>query len=179
MAKDVPYFPLYAANILAAKSFKLMTLKERGLWITLQMECWVNGDVPANNDELAQYLGIPFNEMAESLTNKQYSFVQKIKDILISPELEEYRKKYDERRMKQIQGGIKGAERKKIKQRQTVIATEGKPLGQPEGVLNYINSSSIELNKVISNQLLGERPINEEAQAWVKDYDAHIDSRKN
>lgn len=179
MAKDVPYFPLYAANILAAKPFKLMSLKERGLWITLQMECWVNGDIPANNDELAKYLGTPIDEIVEALTHNQYSFIQKIKDILISPELEEYRKKYDERRMKQKLGGIKGADRKKIKQRQTVIATEGEPLGQPEGVLNYINSSSIELNKVISNQLLGERPINEEAQAWVKDYDGHIDSRKN
>ena len=33
MIKDVPYFPFYAANIMSSRSFRLMSLKERGLLI--------------------------------------------------------------------------------------------------------------------------------------------------
>lgn len=174
MTKDVPYFPLYAANILAAKPFKLMSLKERGLWITIQMECWVNGEVPANKTELSKYLGVPIQEIEEALTQQQFSFIQIIKEILISPELEEYRKKYEERRKKQVIGGFKGAQRKKLKQQQHSIGQQGQPLGQPEGALNYIISNSFKSNPVISSQLVEKRFINEEAEAWVKEYDQTI-----
>lgn len=174
MTKDVPYFPLYAANMLAARPFKLMSLKERGLWITLQMECWVNGDTPASKDELAKYLGITINEIDEALTQKQFSFIQNIRDVFISPELEEYRKKYDEIRTKQRLGGLKGAQRKKTKLQQQSITQQGQPIGQPEGSLSYINLNSVKSSSVISNQLGEERLINKEAQAWVDDYEKAI-----
>jgi hypothetical protein len=165
MIKDVPYFPLYAANILASKSFRLMTLEQRGLWITIQMECWVNGSVPSDLFSIAKYLGIPLEEIKRSLTSIQMVFLENRGDTLISPELEAQRQKFLDGRIKQSLGGKDGANRKKAKkQLLEKEKLEGIPKGEPEGSLSYINSSSIN-----SNQLINKEFMSEENKAWVKE----------
>ena len=59
-----------------------MSIEERGLWITIQMECWVNGSVPSGSKELAQYLGATPEEINRSLTEKQFTFLENIGDEL-------------------------------------------------------------------------------------------------
>ena len=61
--KPVPYFPLYIANFLASKSFKMMTIERRSLWITIQMECRVNGSVPSDWRDLTKHLGMGHDEV--------------------------------------------------------------------------------------------------------------------
>ena len=61
--KPVPYFPLYAANIIASRPYRLMSSVEKGLWISITMECWVNGGVPADAGEMAKILGVPEAEI--------------------------------------------------------------------------------------------------------------------
>ena len=165
MIKDVPYFPLYAANILASKSFRLMNLEQRGLWITIQMECWVNGSVPSDLPSIAKYLGISLEEAKRCLTNIQKAFLDHREGVLISPELEGYRKIYLEKRLKQSVGGKEGANRKKAKkQLLEQEPSQGIPKGQPKGSLSYINSSSVN-----SNQFINKEVMSEENKAWVKD----------
>jgi len=172
MTKAVPYFPLYAANILAARPFKLMSLKERGLWITMQMECWVNKTIPSDSVELAKYLGVPITELEDGLTDYQFSFIEKVQGELISPELSEYQRQFEEKREKQRLGGLKGAERKKLKNlKEKASITEGTPKGQPKGSLSYLNSTSIRLNSLKSNQLADMKEMSPENAAWVKEYD--------
>lgn len=181
MIKDVPYFPLYAANILASRSFKLMTLEQRGLWITIMMECWVNGSVPSDMPSLSKYLGIPLEDIERSLTQIQFGFLEHKGGELISPELEGYRSKFLESRLKQSDGGKKGSEIKKAKK----VAMEkenpqGIPEGQPEGSLIQIKSNSVTSNSINSTSLLGKESISNEE--WLKDYDetsvAPIDYRR-
>lgn len=170
MIKDVPYFPLFAANILASRSFKLMTLEQRGLWITIQMECWVNGSVPSDMPSVSKYLGISLEEIERCLAQIQFAFLERKGGELISPELEGYRNKYLESRKKQSDGGKKGAEIKKAKN----VALEqeksqGVPEGVPEGSLIQFNSNSVTSTSINSTSLLGKESISNEE--WVNEYD--------
>jgi hypothetical protein len=174
MTKAIPYFPLYAANFIASKPFRLMTIEERGLWITMQLECWVNGSLPADQKELAKYLGCSLEEIQRSFTHKQYSFLEKIGNELKSPELEEQRKEFLERREQQRLGGIEGAKRKKNKQTAEKQAEEqgqpqGIPEGQPKGSLSYINSASIKSSSINSNQLTNKDLTDKEFESWMDD----------
>ena len=168
--KPVPYFPLFAANILASKPFKMMTIEERGLWITIQMECWVNGSVPSDLKDLAKYLGVGHDEVQRAFTQKQHSFLQKVGGEIKSPDLEVQRKEFMDRREKQRIGGIQGAEKKRQKQAKEVQAIQGQPQGipegQPKGSLDYINSNSFK-----SNQLVGSEAIDAKNKPWVEVYD--------
>jgi uncharacterized protein YdaU (DUF1376 family) len=174
MTKAVPYFPLYAANFIASKPFRLMTIEERGLWITMQLECWVNGSVPADQKELAKYLGCSIEEIQRSFSQKQYSFLEKIGDELKSPELEEQRKEFMERREQQRLGGIKGAKQRKENQAVEKLTKEqgqppALPEGQPKGSLSYINSASIKSSSVNSNQFTNMKLTDKEFESWMDD----------
>lgn len=175
MTKPVPYYPLFAANLIASKPFRLMSLEERGLWITIQMECWVNGAVPSNLGELAKYLGVASDEVNRCFTKVQMSFLIEEDELLKSPELEEQRKEYLERREKQRIGGIDGAKRKKAKQE--TEKSLGTPEGQPKGSLSYINSSQLNSNSVTSNQLSGEKLRIQELKEWVDNYENAEDAK--
>ncbi|MBT8536882.1 hypothetical protein G6715_03700 [Polynucleobacter paneuropaeus] len=171
--KPVPFFPLYAANVLASKPFKMMTTEERGLWITIQMECWVNGSVPSDLKDLAKYLGVGHDEVQRSFSQKQFSFLQNVGNELKSPELEEQRKKYMDGREQQRLGGIEGAKRKAEKERQRQAKEafgrqgqpQGMPAGDPKGSLIQFNSNSIN-----SNQLIRSEVSDAENRAWVEAY---------
>ena len=56
--RAAPAYQEYASDILANRSYRAMTLAERGLWDTIRKECWVNGSVPSSKPELAKYLGV-------------------------------------------------------------------------------------------------------------------------
>lgn len=166
--KEVPYFPLYAANIMASRPYKLMSLGERGLWIGITLECWVNGGVPSDYMEMSKILGFSKVEIENFFSKYQMSFFQKVNDQLVSKELNEYRAGYEERREKQRLGGIKGAERKKEKQIKVAEGEafiEGEPKGRAVGSLSYFNSNSVNSSQLINKGLLDQS--NDE---WVRDY---------
>ena len=167
MIKDVPYFPLYAANLMSSRSFRLMSLKERGLLITILIECWVNGGVPSDFADMAKILGLTLDEVKMAYTNLQSTFLQEQEGQIISQELEGYRKGYLATREKQRLGGIKGAKQKKDKDKgRTEALGGGQPKGQPKASLIQVNSNSIN-----SNQLLNKEFESQEIQSWVDAYD--------
>lgn len=173
MPKPVPYFPLYAANFIASKPYRLMSLQERGLWITLYMEFWVNGSLPSDVNELSKLLGFGINEVKNALSRLQFSFVEEVNGELVCKELEEYRAQFNEKREKQRLGGIVGAQKKKARNKQESTAEgvlhvgtpEGLPQGSPKGSLNYIN-----LNSVTSNQLTRESINLDSNKEWLEQF---------
>lgn len=172
--KEVPYFPLYAANIMASRPYKLMSLGERGLWISITMECWVNGGVPSDYMEMGKILGFSKTEIENYFSKYQTAFFEKVNDQFVSKELNEYRAGYEERREKQRLGGKKGAERKKEKQMrgpEDKTLPQGEPKGQPMGSLSYLNSNSVHSNQFINKEVLEQT--NDE---WVSDYTFSSDS---
>lgn len=166
--KEVPYFPLYAANIMASRPYKLMSLGERGLWISITMECWVNGGVPSDHAEMGKILGFSKTEVENFFSTYQTAFFEKVNDQFVSKELNEYRTGYEERREKQRLGGKKGAERKKEKQMKVAGVKnlpQGEPHGQAIGSLSYFNSNSVN-----SSQLINKEVSNQTNQEWLSDY---------
>ena len=167
--KDVPYFPLYAANVIASRNYKLMSLGERGLWITIFMECWVNGGVPADFKQMSKILGFPEQEINQFFSNYQTTFFHIENEQYISRELEEYRQGYLVKREKQRLGGIKGAKEKKARQKLAKIETQGIPEGQPTGSLIQFNSAYIKSNSINSNPLTKKKLTDEEFEDWMDD----------
>ena len=106
---DRPAFLMYAANVLAKREFRSMTLAQRGLWITMVLECWPNQEIPNEcNHGLADYLGRADEELTPLLPAVMWYFEQRGED-LFCPTLEKYRDEVDARHEKQKAGGKKGA----------------------------------------------------------------------
>jgi len=183
--KDVPYFPLYAANIMASRNYKLMSLGERGLWITISLECWVNGGVPADFKHMAKILGFPEQEINQFFSNYQTTFFHIENGQYVSRELEEYRKRYLATREKQRLAGLETAEKKKEKQRLSKEAQPqaGQPVaipeGQPVGSLVQFKSASIKSSSINSNQLTKKELSDKEFEAWMDDADDAPDIAKD
>lgn len=165
--KDVPYFPLYAANVMASRNYKLMSLGERGLWISITLECWVNGGVPADFKQMAKILGFPEQEIFQFFSNYQTTFFHVEGDQYISRELEDYRQGYLATREKKRLGGIKGAKEKKARQKSAQNEAQGIPEGQPAGSLIQFKSASIKSSSINSNQLTNKKLTDKEFEDWM------------
>lgn len=151
---DLPYFPLYASNIVADKRYRLMSIHERAVWISIYLECWPNGSVPADPAELAKYLGYSIEDVKAGLTERVLSFFKEVKGELISPQLEKYWGEVLARRAKQSEGGKKGAKLKRDKalngEGQPIGKPQGQPIGEPEGSLNTLKSNTLKSNQIQS-----------------------------
>lgn len=177
MIKDVPYFQLYAANFLSNRQFKLMSLDERGILISIYMECWVNLSIPVASAELAKCLGFTEQEVLKALTARVKSFLVEKEGNFISPELEGYREKFMEGRRKQSEGGKQGAKRKKEKSMGKIEEVEGMPEGQPKGEPKG-SLIQIKSNSSNSNQLIGKDVTSVSNKTWLDDYDNSLDANE-
>jgi uncharacterized protein YdaU (DUF1376 family) len=153
--KAPPAFQFYATDTLASKSFRLMKLNERGLYITLLAECWANNTVPADPDTLSNLLGL---DIEGAYSENVLEFFKIDQNQISSPELDDYKKKLDERRQKQIAGGKKGQQVKKRRVLQ----------GQPSGL--RVEKNGEERNGE-EKSLYKEEIVGEIDKAWVEDYE--------
>lgn len=106
--RDAPAYQEYAATMLSRLTFRTMSLQDRGLLYTMRLECWVNVQLPSNSNDLAKVLGLPIEQVAESLAAVK-PFFAVVDGFIISPELEDYRTHLAERKIKQSQGGKRGS----------------------------------------------------------------------
>lgn len=150
MIRDVPWFPCFASNILADKHFRMMTLKERGIWISLYLECWPNKSVPAEPKALARYLGCNQEELERIPKENYMHFFEERHGEIESPELEAYRKKIYGQRELQSEGGKKGVTNKRGRKAARVPEgiPQGLPEGIPEGSLSYIKLDQVKSYQV-------------------------------
>ena len=139
---------------MADKRWRLMSAIERALWISILLECWPNGSVPADPAALAKWLGWSIEDVKAGLTERVLSFFKEVKGELISPQLEKYCEEVLARRAKQSEGGKKGAKLKRDKalkgEGQPIGNPQGQPIGEPEGSLNTIKSNSVKSNPIRS-----------------------------
>jgi uncharacterized protein YdaU (DUF1376 family) len=118
--KTSPAFMFYASDAMADRRYRLMTLAERGLYISMLCECWVNFTVPSNKSQLAKLLGYQEVEIEANLTERLLSHFYKSEPDLASSDLasfdiEKYRKEVLERRAKLEAAGKRGAQAKQDK----------------------------------------------------------------
>jgi hypothetical protein len=149
-----------------------MSLSERGLMMSMLCECWVNSYVPSDISQLAKILGYSNDEVSQSLSTNVMHFFFKDNDRIICPELIAYRNKLDERQRLQIEGGKKGALKKKEKEKEV---TSSYPEGIPEGSLIEHNLTENNLIKhTTEEQVFREGELTEENklaehQEWIED----------
>lgn len=183
--RDLPYFPLYASTQLADKNYRLMTLPERGLWISILMECWPNLSVPSNPIQLAKYLGLPLDAVTDAMTPSVLAQFKEVNGTYVSQEIDEYRAEVKERRAKQSAGGKEGARRKsalKEKQDSNPLDTyqpnhitsepEGGAIGVPKGSLSQVQSNQINSNQLAKGGIYKD-------ESWVEELETSISTMKD
>lgn len=174
MAKAVklrppPAYQEYASDMLANMQYRMMSLAERGLLDTMRKECWVNKQVPLNEDELARYLRVERSEIEAYLTSRVLSFFVDRAQFLICPELEQYREELLERHQKMAAGGQKGGEttQKQHKSSKATLEATIKPLSRDE-----MGGDEVGRNE---KQSLGKGISTKEMNEWVGDYESAAD----
>lgn len=160
--KPPPAFQCYASNIIADKRYRLMSPCERFVWISIYLECWPNGTVPATPETLAKYLGYTVEQINAGLTQRVLTFFQEVNGELISPELEEYRQVLVLRNLKKSAGGKEGVKRKRDKASAELGNASGTPRAAPEGCLKQSKS-----NQTNQNQPAGGG----NGDPWLEDYE--------
>lgn len=160
-----PAYQEYAATVLSDRNFRLMTLAERGLFYSMRLECWQNGTVPVNANELAKYLGYPLNDVTSALTENVKAFFKQNETDYICPELEDYRQHLNEQKKRQSDGGKKGAQKvnaKHIQQSSTSMGNLQVP--RQVGRESLVKSSLVQFSKTQSLE-------NGDIQKWINDYE--------
>lgn len=158
MARKPPAFQCYASNLIADKNYRLMSLRERGLWVSMYLECWVNEEIPLSQDMLAKFLGFEVDEINLAMTKTLMSFFSSKDDVIVCPELDDYRLTLKSIRKKQSDGGRVAQEKRRKggrKENESLLA----------GVLESPDASS--LDKVKLNQSNLDESIDE----WISDYE--------
>lgn len=100
-----PAFQFYPKDFLTDENVDVMTLEQRGAYITLLSKCWIEGSLPMDQTKLKAMCNHPsnWNSIWESLTP---CFIENGQGRLINPRLEKERKKQEEWRTKSRRGGI-------------------------------------------------------------------------
>jgi len=162
--RPAPAYQEYAADILANRSYRAMSLAERGLWDTIKKECWVNGSVPSNKTELAKYLGLPAEKVMESMTPNLMTSFKVVDSDLICPELDRYRLQIEDRRQRQSDGGKNGGKKAQSNRRnenEASLEARVKPLSRDE------TSRNEQKRRGSSKENL---PM-EEHKEWIEDFE--------
>ena len=162
-----PAYQEYAATILTSLSFRTMTLQDRGLLYTMRLECWVNMRLPSNDDELAKVLGLPVDEVAESLSAVM-PFFDFQDGFIICPEIEDYRTHLADRRKKQSQGGKIGSAMTNCKRHakaNSITSNSRQPRQSSNESLVQSSSEKLSQNQSIKKAVV---PVND---AFVNEYE--------
>jgi hypothetical protein len=162
--RPAPAYQEYASDILANRSYRAMSMAERGLWDTIRKECWVNGSVPSSVPVLAKYLGIDATHLQQLLSPTLISWFNITNEDITSPEIDTYRLKIELQRQGMSEGGRNGGRKSQENRRKKDEATlEGrvKPLSRDEKRGEELNRK--ESSKEVINI--------EDHKAWIDDFD--------
>jgi uncharacterized protein YdaU (DUF1376 family) len=159
----LPWYYMYAPNLMAEQRYRLMTLDERGLFLTLQNECWVNDALPATSSELSRLTGVEEGRLEAAFTERVRSFFKIANGQISSPELDGYKAKHRLQRDKQRQGGRKSGEVRRLR-------ADSESRSELRSPLNQLNSTSLS-----SNSVSKKADRTEDHKAWIDEYDGATD----
>jgi uncharacterized protein YdaU (DUF1376 family) len=90
----MPWFPLYALEMLGDGDFISWSLEERGCWITLSARCWADGSIPEDTERMAKLCGCDAQAMLKYWAGIANKFEKsETSGRLISRRIEEERQK--------------------------------------------------------------------------------------
>lgn len=97
--------------MLSSRAFRLMNTVDRGVCWTIRMECWVIGSLPADPNELGQWLRIDPNEVIMALKLAVPSIFKVENGELTCPELDAHRQRLSEHHANLAAWGSKGGKK--------------------------------------------------------------------
>lgn len=158
--REAPSYQEFAASVLADYNFRSLTLRDRGAYYTLKLECWVNKRLPANPEALSRVLDIAEGEVLNVL-KMLGPFFEIEDDFLYCPELVRYQKYLDARKKAQSEGGKKGAAKTNAK--------HIPPAGTPQVSRGSLDKKSkAQSSTAQSKSVINKEDLDDE---WVTDYD--------
>ncbi|PPD56795.1 MAG: hypothetical protein CTY10_02440 [Methylotenera sp.] len=118
MPAVAPAFAFYASDMMADKRYRVMSLAQRGLLLSLYAECWVNGSVSSIPSELSKIVGYKVDEIEQCLTKDFKSYFIENENEFTSPAMDKYRDSILADRAKRASNGKKGGEKTQQKIRE-------------------------------------------------------------
>jgi uncharacterized protein YdaU (DUF1376 family) len=105
-----PAFQFYPKDFLADERVRLMSMPERGVYITAICLCWSEGTLPADSQTLSRLMGMPVTAFRKLWPALEGCFRVSPRDAsrLIHPRLERERQKQRAYRRRQADNGRKG-----------------------------------------------------------------------
>ena len=165
-----PAFQLYAFDLLAKRTFRLMSFAERGLLLSMWCECWANMDIPSNPTDLGSILGKP--GMERILTERVKGFFVEVDGYFRSPDLETYRKKVLEQRRRMSEGGSKGGRRRAERERKDSNHRSSLPSMIDQATFKGRESGpESEFESETENASIGTSVKTQSDDKWLKDYE--------
>ena len=161
--RPAPAYQEYASDILSNRSYRAMTLAERGLWDTIRKECWVNGSVPSSKPELAKYLGLPPDNINELLTPNLMRWFKELDSDLTCPELDAYRLVLESRSQSMSTGGRNGGKKTQENRRSNAEAT-------PEAKIKPLSREETRRDERRGRESSKENILIEEHKEWLAGY---------
>lgn len=142
-----PAFQFYPNDFLADANVIVMSLHERGAYITLICVCWQQGTLPNNVEQLARFCGTPVSAFRKMWPAVEKCFrVTANGERLTHPRLERERKKQREyRKLQSDKGKASAASRKAtaVEPRLSSGSTDGQPAIQGSVQPKPNSSSSV------------------------------------
>ena len=111
--RTLPYYKWFWQDWRANRKIQRMSYIQRGLYRELLDECWVEGAIPNDVDELADICGCPQQVMADAWQVLSSCFVL-IDGVLVNEKLHSLRTEKDVERLKKAENGKKGGIAKAI-----------------------------------------------------------------
>lgn len=164
--RPAPAFQEYASDLLAKREFRMMTLAERGLLMTMRLECWVNKSVPSSKSELALMFGVTEQEMNSQLTSKVLSFFNQVGTNLICNELEAYRQNQEATKAALSEGGRNGGKATQEKNRLSKATLEARL----EAKVKPLSRDESSRDEVSRKELTNEGGLMEHKE-WINDFE--------
>jgi uncharacterized protein YdaU (DUF1376 family) len=133
MEQRSPAFQFYPKDFLADENVRLMSLQERGAYITLLCLCWTEGTLPADTDRLARLCGVPHAAFRRIWPALEMCFRpdSDTEGRLIHPRLHRERQKQAEFKRRQSDNGKKGGRPPKQESQNNPSLSSGLEVAEP------------------------------------------------
>lgn len=145
----LPWFKVYARDLLADSRFSSWTMDERGAWLTLLAHNWHDGSIPSGLTDLARLLHVSAPDMSRiwSAIGDRFS-PSGDPGRLVSPRLEEEREKANQLIDRRSDAGSKGASGRWNKRK----PTDGKRIRLPKQPTSTGYATAMAKNAIPASQ---------------------------
>lgn len=164
-----PAFQEYATDTLADRSFRMLSLAERGLRTTMRMECWANETIPCSPKELALFLNLNPADVQINLTSGVLSYFEENDGNLSCPELEGQRERLMAQRAAQSTGGKKGGQTTQKKYKDFQAVNEANLEADPKAKIKVLSRDEENREEESRKELSVRKSLMEPHFEWLEE----------